>query len=172
MSRAHRAACALALGALVFPGCGGDDDEDTGKEKGGPLSAAEYRKQGNDLCRDAISKAGEVPPPKSPDGIADYTERVFDVASSYNDDFEALEPPKELRRDHEEAVRLSEETEQETDELVERLRRSENPTAAVGREFRRLLRSPAFKRSLRVTRRLGLEECLEVGQPPQAPQSS
>jgi len=92
--------------------------------------------------------------------------------NSYNDDFEALEPPKELRRDHEELVRLSEESKRETDELVERLRRAKDPAVAVQREFAGLLRSPTFKRSVRTTRRLGLDECLEVGQPPQRPKSS
>ena len=172
MSRARRAASALALTALLTAAGCGDDDEDTQKEEGGALSAAEYRKQGNALCRDAISKAGKVPPPQSPDEIADYTERLFDLAHSYNDDFEALEPPKELRRDHEQAVRLSEDSKQETDELVKRVRRAKNPAAAVQREFRRLARSPTFKRSLGVTRRLGLKDCLEVGQPPQPPASS
>ena len=69
-------------------------------------------------------------------------------------------------------MRLSEDSEKETDALVRRLRRSEQPAAAVQREFGKLLRSPTFKRSLRATRRLGLKECLEVGQPPQPPASS
>jgi len=163
----------LALGAValaVAAGCGGGDDEPA--PDGGALTKAEYQKQGNALCKEAVAEVGRVPTPRAPDQIADYLERTFAVAEETNGKFESLEPPKELREDHEQAVRLSEDFEGVSDQLVERVRQADDPRAAIQREFRKLAGDPVFKRSQDVTRRLGLDECLEVGPSPTRPESS
>ncbi len=161
---------ALACTAsLVGAGCGGDDDGE-GASDGGSLTAAEYRKQGNALCKDAIREVRAIPEPKSPDEIADYLEEVFETSERVNDEFVALEPPEELRADHERAVELSEESEKTFDELIERARDASDPPAAVQREFRKLV--PELEKAQELNTRLGLEECNKVGPPSQQPAPS
>ena len=156
---------ALACLALVAAaGCGGDD------ESGGALSKAEYREQGNAICKDALSEAEGIPLPTSPEGIADYLEKVFDSVEKANDEFVELEPPEALRADHERAVELTEESEQATDKLVERVRDASDPQAAVQREFRKL--GPLLARGEKVNARLGLDDCNRVGPPTEQPAPS
>ncbi len=168
MNAAKLATSALtALALFAAAGCGGDDDPG-----GGALTQAEYQKQGNALCRDAISEAKDVEVPTSPDEIPDYVDRLFDVSFGYTEEFEALEPPEELQEAHDESVRLTDDSKRLTDELVERLRDAENPQAAVLREFRKLAETENFKRSQEVTRELGLDDCLDVGAPGAEPEAS
>ena len=167
----RRSPLALALVALAgATGCGGGDDESA--PDGGALTKAEYQKKGNALCKDTVAEVGRIPMPREPDQIAGYLKRTFAVAEEANGKFESLEPPRELREDHEQAVRLSEDFEQVSDRLVERVRQADDPRAAVQREFRKLAGDPVFKRSQEVTRRLGLDECLEVGPAPTRPENS
>ncbi len=160
MDASRLATGALVGLALLIAGCGGDDGDG-----GDSLTKAEYQKEGNALCREAFAKVRDIDEPTSPEEIPDYVDRLFDLSFSYTDEFEALEPPDELKDAHDESVRLSEDSKEQTDELVERLREAENPPAAAQREFQELLRSPEFKRSLEVTRKLGLDACLELGAP-------
>ncbi len=148
----------LALVAAV--GCG-DDEGDSGA-----LTKTEYQKRGNALCREAVSEIEELDPPNSPDEIPDFAERLFDLSYSYTDDFEALDPPAELREAHDEMLRLSEGAEEEGDELVERLRSAENPQKAFLRELREMVESPEFERNVDRLRELGLDDCVDVGVPP------
>ncbi len=160
------ACAALAAGA----GCGGDEDSGDGASGGGPLTTAEYRKKGNALCKKAVREVGAIPIPKSPDGIADYLEKVFDTAEQVNDEFGKLEPPEELHADHERAVELAEESEKIADGVIERVRSASDPQAAVQREFRKLV--PELEKVQKLNTRLGLEECNEVGPPSQQPARS
>lgn len=163
MKTAKLATSALtALTLVAAAGCGGDGDEPGG---GGALTKGEYQKQGNALCRDAVSELEELDPPNSPDEIPDFAERLFDLSYGYNDEFEALEPPAELREDHEEILRLSEGAEEEGDEIVARLRKAENPQKAFLRELREMVESPEFKRNVDRLRGLGLDDCVDVGVP-------
>ncbi len=147
-----------ALAVAVAAGCGGDGES-------GALSKAQYTEQGNKLCRDAVDAANEVEPPRSAEEIADYVDRLFEVSFGYVDDFEALEPPEELRGAHEESVRLSKDSRQLVEDLVERLRAAKSPQTALPREFQELAATKEFRRSQEVTRELGLDDCLDLGAP-------
>jgi len=156
---------ALACLALVAAtGCGGDD------ESGGALTKAEYRKQGNAICKDALSEAEGIPAPTSPEDLDDYLEKLFDSVEKANDEFVALEPPEELRADHERAVELTDESEQASETLIERVREAPDPQAAVQREFRKL--GPLLARGEKVNARLGLDDCNRVGPPTEQPAPS
>ena len=158
----------LALAAAT--GCGGDDEDGESASGDGPLTAAEYRKQGNALCKDAVREVEAIPVPTSADDIGDYLETVFDASKKVNDDFVKLEQPEELRADHGRAVELSEEAEKTFDEVVERVRDAPNPQAAVQREFRKL--APDLARAEKLNTRLGLDECNETGPPSEQPAPS
>lgn len=155
-----------ALALAVAAGCGGDGGDS------GTLSKAEYTDEGNKLCRDAVDAANEVEPPRSAEEIAGYVDRLFEVSFGYVEDFEALEPPEELRAAHEESVRLSKDSKRLVDDLVERLRAAKSPQTVLPREFQRLAATKEFRRSQEVTRELGLDDCLDLGAPGAGPQGS
>lgn len=81
-----------------------------------------------------------------------------------------LEPPEELRADHERAVGMTDEFEQAFDKLVERVRDASDPQAAVQREFRKL--APDLARAQKLNARLGLDDCNKVGPPTEQPAPS
>ncbi len=161
-------AATLACTALVA-GCGGDSDGDATSDTG-PLTVAEYREQGNALCKEAVREAEAIPVPRSPDDIADYLKTVFDASSELTDEFAEFEPPEELRADHERAVELSRESDETLDGIVERVRDASDPQAAAQREFRKL--APELERAEKLNNRLGLEECNETGPPAEQPAPS
>jgi hypothetical protein len=162
----------LALGAAA--GCGGDDSsEESGGESasgGGALTAAEYRKQGNALCKDAVREVEAIPAPRSPEDVADYLEKVFDSSEKVNDEFMKLEPPEDLRADHKRAVELSNESEKTFDGVAKRVREASNPQAAVVSELRKL--APALEQAEKLNTKLGLDECNETGPPAEQPEAS
>ena len=169
-SRTALVAVLAAVGLLVPAGCGGDDDEEKSGSEGAPLTAAEYREQGNALCTDTIGEVERIPEPSSEDELADYLERVFDVSVGVTDDFEKLDPPDELRADHDKAVEIARESEELFDGVLERVRESDNPRAATLSEFRKL--APVIKRSEEINEKLGLDECNEVGPSSEPPGAS
>jgi hypothetical protein len=164
-------ATVLACTALVAgAGCGGDEKSDDGASGASPLTAAEYRKQGNALCKEAVREVGAIPEPNAPDEIAGYLEEVFDASEQVNDEFVKLQPPEELRADHERAVELGEESQKTFDGVIERVRAASDPQAALREEFRELV--PELERAQKLNTRLGLEECNEIGPPSEQPAPS
>ncbi len=165
-SRAALVSVLAAATLLVPAACGGGE----GGSEEASLSTAEYRKQGVALCKETLRKVERIPVPSSEDKVADYLEQVFDTSQGVIDEFEKLDPPEELRADHEKAVELGRESEGLFDALIERVRKSESPRAATLREFRKL--APEIKRSEELNEKLGLDECNEVGPAPEQPGAS
>jgi hypothetical protein len=163
-------AALAGLTLLVPAGCEGGEGEDESASEGASLTAAEYRKQGVALCKEALRKVERIPVPSSEDKVADYLDQVFDASQGVTDEFEKLNPPEELRADHEQAVELSRESEKKSDAFVDRVRESDDPRAAALREFRKF--APEIKRSEQLNEKLGLEECNEVGPAPEQPGTS
>ncbi len=162
---------ALACTSLVAgTGCGGDEESGDDASSGGALTTAEYRKQGNALCKDAVREVGAIPVPNAPDEIAGYLEEVFDASEQVNDEFVKLQPPEELQADHERAVELAEESQKTFDGVIERVRDVSDPQAALREEFRKLV--PELERAQKLNTRLGLEECNEIGPPSDQPAPS
>ncbi len=155
---------------MAGAGCGGDEESGNDASSGGPLTTAEYRKQGNALCKDAIREVRAIPVPKSPDAAVGYLEKVFDTSERVNDEFAQLEPPEELQADHERATELSEEVEESFDGVIERLREASDPQEALRDELRKLV--PELERAEKLNTRLGLEECNEIGLPSEQPAPS
>ena len=154
---------------LLTAGCGGDDDSETGGG-GDALTAAEYRKQGNALCREAKAEVERIPAPTTPGGLADYLEKTFDIAIESSEEFEGLNPPAQLREAHLESVRQTDEARAKFEAAVEAVRRSGNPIQTVQTELRKL--APLLEESERLNRELGLAECNEIGAPSRQPDPS
>jgi hypothetical protein len=163
----RRPALLTVLAALVLAaGCGGDDDGGGGDT----LTASEYREKGNAMCLKAKADAGKIPLPKSPGDLADYVERTFDIGFASSAEFGKLNPPEELRKAHDAALRQTDESRDEFDTVVEKVRGSGNPTKTLQSEIRKL--APILEESEEYNRKLGLTDCLQVGAPSQPPEDS
>jgi hypothetical protein len=90
-------------------------------------------------------------------------ERVVALGLELNDEVAAIEPPAELEDLHRRAVREARRSEPAFERLPDRLRDAGNPARVLQRELQ-LLR-PQIERNVRLTRRLGLEDCTGSGLP-------
>jgi hypothetical protein len=89
--RARTLSClALVVASAGLGACGGDDG----------LSRAEYLEQGNALCRQANADLAKIPAPSDVAGLKDYVAKAKGVTTRAVDAFSALEPPEELREQH------------------------------------------------------------------------
>ena len=131
-------------------GCGRDD-------------AADYREKGNELCREAAREVERLDTPLTADELVRFFERATDIAARSQDEFAALDPPDELEQVHERAVREGNRQERFVRDLIERMRASEQPQRLIQDELDRFQRM--IRRGEALNRRLGLEECNEVGLP-------
>jgi hypothetical protein len=85
---------APAVGALALLSCGAET-----------LTAEQYRERGNRLCREADREARRL----AHGSLRTQVEKIADAADRSQERFERLEPPEELRANHDEAVRLGRE---------------------------------------------------------------
>ncbi len=83
--------CAAALAA-----CGGDDG----------LSAEEYREQGNAACERYEADVRELPQPQSIDDVAPYAGKAQARLAELIDELDELEPPSDLKEQHDQLIRL------------------------------------------------------------------
>ncbi len=81
---------ALAIGASGLSACGGEEG----------LSKAEYVKQANALCRQANADLSKIAAPSDVAGLKDYVAKAKRVTVTAVDKMAALEPPEDLRADH------------------------------------------------------------------------
>ena len=144
---------------IALAGCAGSDDDG-----GGSLSAAEYRKQADKLCRQSERAADRLPEAKSADDLDELFARILEVTKPYDRRLDALEPPAELRERHERAVREGDRQERYVRRLVRDLRRSDDPISTLRNEFPKLLK--LVDRSNANARSLGVDDCVEELTPP------
>jgi hypothetical protein len=84
----------LSTATLGLAACGGDDG----------LSRADYVKQVNGICRDGNAQLAKIPEPTTPAGLATYVADAKKITTAGVDKMDALEPPKDLRADHDAQV--------------------------------------------------------------------
>jgi hypothetical protein len=140
----HRFAAA-GLAGLALCACGASGDE---------LTAEEYRERGNRLCREAAEAAGRL----EGSGLRAQIERSVEEAEEYQDRFEELQAPEELRELHDRAVRQGREALELLREAKEAVEGGDEPGRSLlelGPELDRVLRQGA-----ETSRELGLDECV------------
>ena len=173
--------CALPLGAT---GCGGEDEPDrepaprpsaerpsggkrTGQDR--PLTAAEYRRRGNRICREAEREAERIVEgldPEDRESVVDVLRRTLSISESYDRRFARLRPPPRLSRLHQQAIRDGREVERVFRRLLRRAEGGDELRSVIRDMVRSL--APLVDRGNRTARALGLKDCVEPLTPPAA----
>jgi hypothetical protein len=143
--RAALAALAIAAGA---GGCGEDES-----------AADRYRDDATALCEEAKREVNALPQPGTPAEVEPYLRDGLELTRDYDNRFRALEPPEELRDEHDQAVRLSDRGQRLLDGIVDDLAAGEPPAEVFEAALPRLLRYT--RQSNRLARDMGLPECVE-----------
>jgi hypothetical protein len=84
-----RTPLAAALVVVALAGCGGNSSPE-------PLTAAEWRREANAVCRDIGARVKAIPQPKSLDLILPFTSEVIPLWKDEEDRIRALAHPQEL----------------------------------------------------------------------------
>ena len=170
----------LAL-CMVVAGCDDSDEPAKRAESGatppatttGPkasdradtLTASQYRKAVNRLCREDEAAAERIADFRTPGTIGRSLRRTLTYTRKRRPRYEALRPPAQLRAGHRESRELSDRADRELARLVGRIERGGDPLE----EFTAAL--PALtvliERGNRLARRLGTKDCI-VEVPPAA----
>ncbi|HEV2723220.1 MAG TPA: hypothetical protein VGV10_01160 [Thermoleophilaceae bacterium] len=193
---AGRTTSLLLAIALAGGGCGGDSDESaerprtadtrpgertaprrdtrtdtTAPEAGDTLTAAQYRRNLNRLCREDQAAADRLGGISTPESIEPYLRRAIRYARKREPLYERLRPPPSLRASHRDSIRLNDRAESTFTELLGRIERGGDPVE----EFRKA--APALGRVLndgnRLARRMGAKDCIVDAPSPgaQSPQN-
>lgn len=152
-------AAAAIAGAitLVVAGCGGGGGGD-----GASDAADGYRAQADTICRRFEAQTADLGAPASTDEAPAFLDQGITITRDRLEDLQDLEPPGELRADHDAAMELLDEQISTLEALLEAIRGGEAPGAAAARfapELDRLEAEVADK-----ARELGLTSC--AGDPP------
>jgi hypothetical protein len=139
-------ACAAAL---ALAACGSDD---------GP-SVEAYRGEARAICSEADRAIQQVRQPTrtTPEAIADYFRRLLAPAERTTRRFEALQPPEELARAHDDVVRANRASVREVRQLIGRLEGDGDPRELLAGVERRI--ASLTREADAAAERLGVPEC-------------
>jgi hypothetical protein len=142
----------VALGAIALAACAGGcgDDEPP---------ADQYRDDANALCAEARRDADALSQPRTPDEVEPYLREALALNREYDERFRDLDPPEELRDQHDEAVRLSGEGERLIEDIADDLAAGDPPAEVFEESLPKLLRYS--RQSNRLARQMGLPDCVE-----------
>jgi uncharacterized sporulation protein YeaH/YhbH (DUF444 family) len=142
------------VAAAVLAGCGGGGDDEA-------LSTDEYRKQARQICQDAgrETQAIEQPTKATNPAIADYFERLVASNERSTDRFRELEPPEELAKAHEDAVKANEEGAAEVRKVIGELEKGGDAREVLTKAQATL--ESLNQRADDAAKRLGVPECAQ-----------
>lgn len=144
-------AVAVVGASLTLAACGGDDDSNS------QLSYADYGREANKVCKDADARIDPIGEKLTgePQNDAPLIGQLAGEFESVIGDYKELEPPDELKADHDEFVRLADQQLAATKE-AEQVAKSGDQAA-----YRAKLQEiePIDKESDAVASRLGAQEC-------------
>jgi hypothetical protein len=148
----RRLAVLLALTVLLTLGaCGGDDG----------LSANEYRSQARQICRDAdrATEAVEEPTRATSQAIVDYFKRLLRANERSTKRFESLDPPDELQKAHDDALRANRDGVREVRRVISELEEGGEPRKVLTGAQTRL--EGLSRDAADAAKRLGVPECAD-----------
>lgn len=142
----------VSICALVLAACGGDSDE--------TLTAAEFKKQGNAACAAYEKDVKGFEAPTTLEQVGEFAGKTRTRFVELLDDLNALKPPSELAKQHEELIALGTKSSAALQEL------SKAGEAADQAKLQTALASAAAtdKEGDAVANKLGLTDCTD-GQP-------
>jgi hypothetical protein len=89
------AACA----ALIAGGCGSSDDNGGGGG-GSQLSSSDYKTQATKICTDSQKATDALKQPTKPEEVKPFLQKGIDITQKSLDDFKNLNPPSNLKDEH------------------------------------------------------------------------
>lgn len=148
--RRRPVAGALAVGVVaLIAGCGGGDSD--------APSAEEYRQQADRICLSSNRGTDALTEPERPDQILAYLRAGLPIQQEELEGLRALEPPEELRADHDRVVSLLQERQDLIEGVAEDIEGGADPERAVEGATPRLDRLREEGRG--IAERMGLEIC-------------
>jgi hypothetical protein len=142
----------LALAAATaLIACGGDDG----------MSTSEYRAEAKKICVDAdrATERVEEPTRATSDAISEYFKRLLEANDATTKKFEALDPPEELQKAHDDALAANEAGVKEVQRVIDELEGGGDPREVLTDAQTRL--QDLSKKSGDAARRLGVPECAD-----------
>lgn len=141
----------LALVTVVFAACGGDDG----------MSTSEYRAEAKKICTEADKATESVQEPTraTSDAISDYFQRLLDANDKTTKRFEALDPPEDLQKAHDDALAANEAGVTEVRRVIDELEGGGDPREVLTQAQTRL--QDLSRRSADAAKRLGVPECAD-----------
>ena len=135
------------------------------RPRGDTLTASQYRKAVNRLCREDEAAADRIADFRTPEAIGRSLRRTLTYTRKRRPRYEALRPPAQLRAGHRESRELSDRAERELARLVDRVEAGADPLAELRSALPTL--TALLERGNRLARRLGTKDCI-VEVPPAA----
>lgn len=142
---------ALAVGVVaLIAGCGGGDDPDA-------LSAEEYRRQADQICLTSNRGTDALAEPESADQVLAFLQAGLPIQQEELEGLRALEPPDELRADHDRIVSLLQERQDLIRGVADDIEGGADPEQTVQEATPRIDELQEEGREL--AERMGLEIC-------------
>jgi hypothetical protein len=140
----------LALPAALAA-CGGDDG----------MSTAEYRAEAKTICTEADQATAKVKEPTraTSAAISDYFQRLLEANGRTTKRFEALDPPADLQKAHDDALAANEAGAKEVQRVIDELEGGGDPRKVLTDAQTRL--QDLSRRSGDAAKRLGVPECAD-----------
>jgi hypothetical protein len=138
----------LALAAAA--GCGEDR-----------MSTAEYRAEAKTICTEADQATNRVEEPTraTSEAISEYFRRLLEANDATTKRFEALEPPEDLEKAHEDVLAANAEGVREVRRVIDELDDGGDPRQVLTGAQDRL--QELSRKSGEAARRLGVPECAD-----------
>ncbi len=140
-----RTGAAVAGSSLVLAACGGDD----------ALSRDDYVKQANAVCRDYNQKVAGLPEPQSFEDVPAFVDKGKALAGEAVGKLDELEPPEELKADHEAFVKEGREVSATADRIADAAKKKDEAALQRAAEEGERRDEASDKRA----QRMGLTEC-------------
>jgi uncharacterized protein YukE len=139
----------LAVFTLALAACGGDEG----------LSTSEYKAEAKKICQDAQKRTEAVKQPTKATNkaIITYLNDLLKVNEQTTKDFEGLEPPEDLKAEHDKVLETNKKSVSEVNRLVDQLEGGEDAKKVFQANQQRL--SQVTEEANSAIKSLGVPEC-------------
>jgi len=143
---------ALALGALVGGGCGGEDDSS------GQDARRAYLSEVNEFCAASEKRSKALPEPRTPDDFLPFIEQSVELTEMERGRFERLAPPAAMQSYHDDQLDKADRSIRLLEGLAEDIEGGDDPVQAFTDLYPTIVRQ--LEQSNATSRELGLDDCV------------